>query len=190
MIGEKEKGSKIAAFYQEYRQEIKFVATFSIGLLLIFLFIHNDFVADNIIKPITVVESVIASYALDLLGFENYQDGLYISGVGTNRFRMQVLNTCNGVFESAIFLLAFVALQVPWRRKIGWMSIGFLFFHFVNEMRLVTLFIVGSNYSTETFVFFHETFWNYAIVLVALGTFILCANQVIKNPALKKQLEA
>ncbi|MDJ0842295.1 MAG: archaeosortase/exosortase family protein [Acidobacteriota bacterium] len=182
MIDHKEKDSKLKSFIREYRPEIKFVLTFSIGLVIGFLLIHNETVGEKVIEPITVVETYIASQVLNVIGFPNEQSGLYISGIEGNTFRMQVLNTCNGVYESVIFLMAFIAIQVPWRRKIGWMTFGFLFFHFVNELRLVSLFIVGTKYSTETFVFFHETFWNYAVVIVALGTFIFCANQVSKSP--------
>lgn len=185
MIDQKDKDSKFSSFVREYRPEIKFVLTFTIGLVLAFLFIHNEWVGENIIKPLTVVETIIASHVLNWIGFPNVQDGLYVSGTNGNSFSMQVLNTCNGVFESVIFLMAFIAIQVPWRRKIGWMTFGFFFFHFVNEIRLVTLFIVGSKYSNDTFVFFHETFWNYAVVLVALGTFIFCANQVSKSSPIK-----
>ena len=184
MIGQKDR-SKLSTFLVEFRTEIKFVLTFTIGLVSCYFLIHWDPVANGIIKPITEMEATIASKVLNVIGFDNRQSNLFISGLAGNPFRMKVLNTCNGVYESVIFLLAFVALQVPWRQKIGWMSIGFIFFHCVNELRLVSLFIVGSNYSHETFVFFHETFWNFAVVLVALLTFIFCANQVNKSMSLK-----
>lgn len=182
MIDQSEKDSKLNFFFQEYRQEIKFVLIFSIGLVLIFNILYTDWMAKHVTQPITQVEAAIASKILNLIGYENVQSGLYVEGRGGNPWKMQVLNTCNGLFESAIFLLAFVAIQIPWKRKIPWMVGGFAFFHFINEMRLVSLFIVGTEYSYETFVFFHETFWNFAIVLVALGTFIFCAYQVSKSP--------
>ncbi len=181
MIGQTEKNSKIKSFIQDYRPEIKFVLIFTIGLAISFMLINNRFVANHLIKPITVVESYIASKALThILGFPNKQDGVVISGEEGNNFRMEVRNNCNGVYESIVFLMAFIAIQIPWRRKIGWMSFGFLLFHFINEMRLVSLFIIGSKYSNEAFVFFHETFWNYALVILTLGIFIFCAHQVSK----------
>ena len=182
MIDQNQTDSKFSQFLQEYRQEIKFVLIFSIGLVLIFNIIYTDWMAEHVTRPITKAETVVASKILSVIGYDNYQHGLHIEGRNGNAFRMQVLNTCNGLFESAIFLLAFVAIQIPWRRKIPWMIGGFVFFHMVNEARLVSLFIVGSEYSHKTFVFFHETFWNFAIVLVALGTFIFCAYQVSKSP--------
>ena len=182
MIDQAKHQSKIKNFIQEFRPEIKFVLVFGVGLILSFLVVNNRYVSEHVIKPITVVETWLASKLLTIGGVENEQEGLYIGGKGDNHFRMKVLNTCNGVYESVIFLMAFIAIQVPWRRKIGWMTFGFLFFHLVNEARLVSLFIVGSHYDSETFVFFHETFWNYAVVIVALTTFIFCANQVSKHP--------
>jgi len=192
MIDQNEKSSKLSTFIREYRPEIKFVLTFGIILVAGFFFIHNKTVGKHLIQPITEVETYIASFLLNhVVGFPNEQTGLYIAGKEGNSFRMQVLNTCNGIFESLIFLAAFIAIQVPWKRKIGWMIFGFLFFHFVNEMRLVSLFVVGSNYSTKAFVFFHETFWNYAIVIVSLATFIFCANQVSKkSPTMKAASQA
>lgn len=187
MIGQTEKKSKVSLFWQEYRQEIKFVLIFVIGLLIAFKLVYNDFIADNVIEPITVAETWVASKVLNLIGFANQQSGVYLSGTQGSFFRMEVRNNCNGVYESIVFLMAFIAIQLPWRRKIGWMTLGLLLFHIINEMRLVSLFIIGTNYSNETFVFFHETFWNYALVIFTLGIFIFCAHQVSKSPGLSKK---
>lgn len=187
MIDQSVSDSKLKSFFLEYRQEIKFVVTFLLCLLIGFKIIYNDYVANNIIIYITEVEATAASKILNLIGFANEQNGLFISGIKGNVFSMKVLNTCNGVYESVIFLVAFIAIQVPWRRKLAWMGIGFAFFHFVNLMRLVSLFIVGCNYSHETFVFFHETFWNLAIVIVALLTFVFCAYQVLRTSDLSEK---
>jgi exosortase/archaeosortase family protein len=94
---------------------------------------------------------------------------------------MEVKNNCNGIYESVIFLLAFTAIQLPWRRKWPWILGGFLVFHAINELRLVSLFIIGSNYSHETFVFFHETFWQYALILFTISLFLFCAHQMKKR---------
>ena len=186
MIGQIENKSKFNSFIQDYRPEIKFVLTFSIGLVVSFLIINQKTMADHVVKPITVAETYIASQVLShVLGFPNEQKGAHMSGKEGNYFRMEVRNNCNGVYESIVFLMAFIAIQIPWRRKIGWMSFGFLLFHTINEMRLVSLFIIGSKYTNDAFVFFHETFWNYALVILTLGIFIFCAHQVSKAPVVK-----
>jgi len=182
MISQSERKSKLVHFWQEYRPEIKFVLIFVIGLIIAFKLIYNDFVAKNIIEPITVAETWVASKVLNVVGFPNKQVGAFLSGAEGNYFRMEVKNNCNGVYESIVFLMAFIAIQLPWRRKLGWMSLGLLLFHIINEMRLVSLFIIGTKYSNKTFVFFHETFWNYALVIFTLGIFIFCAHQVSKSP--------
>ncbi len=189
MIDQNPKGSKLSQFFREYRQEIKFFVTFSTILVSTYLLLNTNLVADNISRPLTVAETYVAAKVLNVIGFPNTQRELFINGAEGNNFRMQVLNTCNGLFESVIFLAAFFAIQIPWRRKLGWMAGGFIFFHMVNELRLVSLFVIGSKFSTETFVFFHETFWNFAIVIVALCTFIFCAYHASKNPVPKKGAE-
>lgn len=190
MISQSANKSKLYLFWQEYKPEIKFVLIFVIGLIIAFKLVYNDFVAKNIIEPITVAETWVASKALHLFGFPNHQSGAFLSGIEGNYFRMEVKNNCNGVYESIVFLMAFIAIQLPWRRKLGWMAIGLFFFHVINELRLVTLFIIGSRYSSETFVFFHETFWNYALVIFTLAIFIFCAHQVSKAPAVEKSSES
>lgn len=187
MISEREQESKLMAFMREYRQEIKFVTIFIVGVTVCFLLVYNDFVANNVVKPITTAEAFVASKVLNVIGYPNEQIGTRINGIEGNYFRMEVRNNCNGVFESIVFLMAFIAIQIPWRRKIGWMLIGFTIFHIINEIRLVSLFIVGSGYSKEWFDFFHETFWNYALVLLTLGIFIACAHQVTKKPVDKNR---
>ncbi len=183
MIGQNEETSKLKAFFQEYRAEIKFVSTFIIGLVVAFMLVNNKWVSDNVIDRITEAETFVASKALNIMGFPNRQDKAFLSSANDKFFRMEVRNNCNGVYESIVFLMAFIAIQIPWRRKIGWMSFGFFLFHVINELRLISLFIIGRDYSAKTFVFFHETFWNFALVILTLAIFIFCAYQVSKAPS-------
>ena len=189
MISQQEKQSKFQAFLKDYRQEIKFVLIFTIGLIVSFKLVYNEKVAENVILPITVAETYVAAKVLGVIGFPNEQKGNLISSKdpATKYFRMEVRNNCNGIYESIVFLMAFIAIQIPWWRKMGWMLVGLTLFHTVNQMRLVSLFIIGSNYSSETFVFFHETFWNYALVIMTLGIFIFCAHQVSKSPLVETE---
>ena len=177
MIGHSDKDNKLKAFIKEFRPEINFVLIFVTGLVVLFLLVNNPMVADTVIEPITVAETWVAGKILGVIGYENVQDGAFLSSQGGRFFRMEVRNNCNGVYDSIVFLMAFIAIQIPWRRKIGWMSFGFFLFHVINELRLVTLFIVGIEYP-EKFVFFHETFWNYTLVLLTLAIFIFCAHKV------------
>lgn len=180
MISETEKDSKFRLFLREYRAEIKFVLIFTIGLLISFKLVYNKTVGDYIILPVTVAETYVASKILasPIFDYPNKQEGNLLMGVGDNHFRMEVKNNCNGVYESIVFLMAFIAIQIPWRRKIGWVVFGFVLFHLVNQSRLISLFIIGSSFSNQTFVFFHETFWQYALVIVTLGIFLFCAHKV------------
>lgn len=192
MISQQDEPSKLVGFYREYQPEIKFIVIFSLGLLLAFFSLSNKTIGATVVKPITTVEAAIASNVLNLIGFPNRQDGILVSATheAKHKFGMEVKNNCNGVFESIVFLMAFVAIQIPWRRKFGWMMIGFTIFHIINMMRLVSLFVIGSLYSDATFHFFHETFWNYALVLLTLGIFIFCAHQAIKSPPPPASAEA
>lgn len=187
MIGHSESDSRIKSFIRDYRPEIKFVTIFSVGLVTCFLLVNQSWVANNIVKPITVAEAYVASVVLNSIGYANEQESIYISSTEGRLFRMEVRNNCNGVYESIVFLMAFIAIQIPWRRKIGWMTIGFILFHIVNELRLITLFIIGSEYP-QAFTFFHETFWNYALVFLTLAIFIFCAHKVSKTPVVKPRL--
>ena len=181
MIGQPESKSKLKAFLQEYRQEIKFVIIFSVGVVASFFVVNNETISNAIFKPVTVAETFLASIVLNWIGYPNSHSGTFILGEAGNPFRMEVINNCNGVYESTLFLMAFIALQVPWRRKIGWMFFGLVLFYSINELRLINLFIVGSEYSNKTFVFFHETFWNFGLVIFSLAIFIFCAHSLTKN---------
>ena len=183
MIDQKDNTSRFKSFHRKYRPEIKFVLIFSILLGVSFKLVYNKTVADSVILPITIAETYVAGLVLNspILNHPNRQKGNVLIGTKGNPFRMEVRNNCNGVYESIVFLAAFIAIQIPWRRKIGWVTVGFLLFHTVNEMRLISLFVIGSGYSQETFVFFHETFWQYALVIVTLGIFLFCAHQVSKQ---------
>jgi len=184
------KKSRFQEIWHEYRSEIKFVVIFVFGLLACFLVINNEKVATSVVKPITVLETMVASSVLNipLVGYPNSQKENFIKGADGNFFQMEVKNNCNGVYESIVFLMAFIAIQVPWRKKIGWMMGGFLAFHLINELRLISLFIIGTSYSHNTFVFFHETFWQYTLIIMTLAIFLFCAQQASKSiPVVVKQ---
>ncbi|PIE02482.1 MAG: hypothetical protein CSA81_06595 [Acidobacteria bacterium] len=183
MIDPSHKKNRFQEIWHDYRSEIKFVTIFVVGLVAAFFFINNEKVASTVVKPITVAETKIASVVLNLsvVGFPNKQSENIIRGKGDNFFQMEVKNNCNGIYESIVFLMAFIAIQVPWRRKIGWMAGGFLVFHIINELRLVTLFIIGSTKSHETFVFFHETFWQYTLIILTLAIFLFCADRASRT---------
>lgn len=178
MISKVQTTSKLKAFFREYRAEVTFIVIFVVGLLIGFKLIYSETVSDHVIYPLTVAESAAASAVLNLIGFPNEQEGNRLRGTEGKPFHMEVRNNCNGVYESVVFLMAFIAIQIPWRKKFGWMLAGFAMFHTINLMRLVSLFIVGSRFSMETFVFFHETFWNYALIILTLGIFLFCAMKV------------
>ena len=192
MISQQEEPSKLVGFFREYQPEIKFIVIFCFGLLLAFFTLSNKFIGENAVKPLTAGQAYVASNILNLVGFPNRQNGILVSSApeAKYKFGMEVKNNCNGVFESIVFLMAFVAIQIPWRRKFGWMMVGFTIFHVINMMRLVSLFVIGSMYDKPTFDFFHETFWNYTLVLLTLGIFIFCAHQAIKAPATPSAADA
>ncbi|MCB1052495.1 MAG: archaeosortase/exosortase family protein [Acidobacteria bacterium] len=187
MISEAHSKGKISAFVKEYRVEINFVVIFILGVLLAFFAVNNKWAGDNITYPITVAETFVASKVLNVVGYPNTQKGNKLAGAEGNPWRMEVRNNCNGVFESIIFLMAFVAIQLPWRKKIGWMAFGFFLFHIINEMRLISLFIIGTDYSQKTFDFFHETFWQYTLILFTLAIFIFCAQRLSKTPQVEEK---
>ena len=193
MIDPSLKKSRFQEIWHEYRSEIKFVSIFVIGLVASFFFINNEKVANSIVKPVTVLETKIAADVLNwgIVGYPNKQKENYIRGIEGNFFQMEVKNNCNGVYESIVFLMAFIAIQVPWRRKAGWMAAGFLVFHIINELRLVSLFIIGTSYSHKTFVFFHETFWQYALIILTLAIFLFCADRASRTtvPVIRKGQE-
>ena len=183
MIDPSLKKSRFQEIWHEYRPEIKFILIFVFGLLASFFLINNEKVADSVVKPVTVLETMFASQILNLgiVGYPNTQNENFIKGAKGNFFQMEVKNNCNGIYESIVFLMAFIAIQVPWRKKIGWMAGGFLAFHLINALRLISLFIIGTSYSHETFIFFHETFWQYTLIILTLAIFLFCAHQASKT---------
>jgi len=187
MITETRSRGKFAQLFREYRIEIRFVAIFTLGVLLAFAAVNNKWVGDRITYPVTVAESWVASKVLTLIGYPNSQEGNRLAGAAGNNWRMEVRNNCNGVFESIIFLMAFVAIQAPWRRKWLWMLGGFATFHAINALRLISLFAIGTDYSQKTFDFFHETFWQYALIIFTLAIFIFCAYKLSQEPQAKER---
>ena len=65
MIEQKDTTSKLKEFRRKYRQELRFVLLFTTLLVGFFMLINNKTVADNVVLPITVAETYVASLVLN-----------------------------------------------------------------------------------------------------------------------------
>lgn len=102
MITETRSRGKFAQLFREYRIEIRFVAIFTLGVLLAFAAVNNKWVGDRITYPVTVAESWVASKVLTLIGYPNSQEGNRLAGAAGNNWRMEVRNNCNGVDRKSV----------------------------------------------------------------------------------------
>lgn len=109
------------------------------------------------------VNASVAAALLRTLGFgvASEQNDLF-----SETFRVQVLRGCDGLEPLALFLIAVVASPTGVRAKVAPVLIGTAGLLIINILRIASLFLIGSYYSTA-FSFAHLVFWPLALVLLA-----------------------
>jgi archaeosortase B (VPXXXP-CTERM-specific) len=118
----------------------------------------------------------------DVTGFFLKLTGLAVrvSGrvVSLPNFSVEVVGECTGLYEMLIFLAAMTAYPSTWKKKLLGAVLGIPFLYLVNIVRMIFITVVG-NWSPQTFDFLHLYFWQVAMILIIVSTWILWIEYVV-----------
>jgi archaeosortase B (VPXXXP-CTERM-specific) len=161
---------------RSHRNIIRFCLVFL--ALLLALSIAFPFLSDEFNPQLTWLMEITASvtgFCLNILGL-----GAAVSGriVTLPNFSVEVVGECTGLYEMLIFLAAMIAYPASWRKKLIGAGLGIPFLYVINIIRMVVITAVG-NWSPETFEFLHLYFWQVAMILIIVATWVLWIEKVV-----------
>lgn len=161
---------------KSYKTIIRFCLIF-FGLLII-LTTTFPFLSDKFNPQLTWLMDVTADITGLFLKFTGLT--IRVSGrvVSLPNFSIEVIGECTGLYEMLIFLAALIAYPANWKRKLIGAVLGIPFLYVVNIIRMVFITIVG-NWSPSTFDFMHMYFWQVAMILIIVSTWILWIEKVV-----------
>jgi exosortase H (IPTLxxWG-CTERM-specific) len=157
----------------ERHQKLFLVKFFGI-LIAAYLLIAWRPVNDHVIVPFTAWLASSSGAILNSLG-----QGVHVLGtlITSPRFAVNIENGCNGVEAMLILVACVAAFPASGRARVTGVLLGAVFVQVLNYIRIVTLYLLGA-YHPRVFQLFHTAVWQIAIILAAIGFFLVWSSRV------------
>jgi archaeosortase B (VPXXXP-CTERM-specific) len=114
------------------------------------------------------------SFVLRLLGNDTRVEGIRVI---SNRFTLDIIPACTGLFVLGAFLSAVIAFPVRWRAKVIGLVLGIAAICILNIVRLASLFYVGV-YWPRFFDYAHLVVWQTLVIAISVLLWLAWAAKV------------
>ncbi|MBI4605740.1 MAG: archaeosortase/exosortase family protein [Planctomycetes bacterium] len=114
-------------------------------------------------EPVMALDAWLTHVLLRVLGIATRLEGKVVSSSG---FSIEVIPECTGVFVFLILLALTLAYPASWRARGAGILLGAVLLFALNEVRLVSLFVLGLRARPEVFHEVHLFVWQPAFILV------------------------
>jgi len=161
---------------KSYKPIIRFCILF-FGLLIL-LTTTFPFLSDKFNSQITwlmVATSDITGFLLKAFGLSVQTHGNILS---LPNFSVEIVGECTGLYEMLIFMAAVIAYPSGWRKKLIGAGLGIPLLYLINIIRMIFITIMG-NWSPRTFDFMHMYFWQVAMILIIVSTWVLWIEKIV-----------
>lgn len=130
--------------------------------------------AREFVPRFTHVLAVISSWPLQLLGYDARVTGITLHGSNAS---LEIVNLCNGYFETVLLLAGLAALAPRWTRyNAAVVGVALLALWLFNSTRIVSLYLIQIHWPSQ-FEAAHTQWWQGLFFLGVLGIFYLAMNR-------------
>ncbi len=157
---------------------LRFIILFILFMIIFYSVWATNWFHENFVAAVTRVDASIASFFLDLFGYETHAEG---TSVVSPSMTVNVKTGCDGIEAMALFSSGVLAFTASWGHKIKGLIGGIAFLFAVNIVRIIHLWLSGL-YMPEYFEFFHQNFWQILFILISIITWAIWINRVSKKP--------
>jgi exosortase H (IPTLxxWG-CTERM-specific) len=156
-------GRKLAVFFRQQRDGIRFCALFALFTALAFAVLYAG--QNVLVVPLNRHLAWMTEKVLRLVGVNASSSGAVVT---MSSFAVEIRNNCNAIYEVGLYAAAVWAYPAPWRDRLTGTLIGAGVLYVVNFLRIMTLLTVGLLHR-EWFEATHLYAWQ-AIFLLVVGT--------------------
>jgi exosortase H (IPTLxxWG-CTERM-specific) len=156
------------------RDQKRFLLKFFLVLIALYFLVAWNPVNDHVIVPATKAITAAAGAVLHGLGQHVDVNGTLIS---SPRFAVNVNNGCNGIEAMLILLAAIGTFPASLRARAIGLGIGAVIVQVLNEIRIVSLYLIGA-YKPSMFQVFHTAVWQVVVILAAIVFFLGWSSRV------------
>lgn len=146
----------------------RFAATFGILAISCEILYYAVLVDTEPLKAYLHGLATVSAVVLDLVGVEIEQTGATLRHAG---FAVQIAHGCDAIQICALLTCAMLAFPSPWKAKIAGLLGGILWLQVLNQVRIMSLVIIGARYR-EHFEDAHLVVWPTFLIIVTVATWI------------------
>ena len=161
---------------------VKIYIFFGLALVFFFALFTTDFFIDNVMIPFTTWVAFCSSMILNVFGSWTSVSGTHLS---SSDFGINIVYGCNGVFATAILLSGIIAYPSRIRAKFAGVLIGIPVVFAVNQLRVVSLFLLGRRYP-GVFEEVHVYVWQPIIIIFAIFVWDFWARNLVRKDKIQK----
>lgn len=176
------KGSKkpsetgwLRRFWGDYRLVIRACAIF-FSSIVIFIFLYSRLLGSQAFDAFLGFTAWSTAFLLNLTG-----RGVAVQGtlVSSQDFSFRIVDLCTAVVPMMIFTSAVIAFPSRPKEKALGLLLGIGGLYVVNQIRLVSLFYIGS-YVPGIFSATHLLVWQSLMILLAIGLWLFWAQKYVR----------
>ena len=142
---------------------------FLVYFTVLFIFVTSNFGQGEFIQPFTATIAAMTSFALNIFGMGTQAEGTIVAG---ETFRVQIVNGCNGLYESITIVAAMIAAPRSWMQRTFGIAVALVIIYFLNIIRAASLFAIGS-YWKDWFEFSHIYIGQTVVVVSTVAIFLV-----------------
>jgi len=154
---------------------VRFCAVFLLLIALYAVVFSTPFVERWLHDPLSRLVAILSVPVLSLFG-EVSLSGTTLQFQG---FRGTIVEACNGVLPTYIFVAAVIAFPSPWLDKLRGVLLGVPVIFLINLARVVSLMLLGA-YKPDIVERVHIDVWQTVVVVLAMGIWIFWAERFVR----------
>jgi exosortase H (IPTLxxWG-CTERM-specific) len=113
----------------------------------------------------------LAFMAVEILTTFRIHAEVHYTLVTSGDFAVQIAHGCDAIQICALYSCAVIAFPTPWRAKLRGLVVGILWLQLLNQVRIVTLVLIGRYYQT-VFETAHFTVWPSVLIVITVASWI------------------
>jgi len=161
---------------------VKIYIYFGLSLVFFFALLINNSFSKKVMEPFTSVVAFCSSKILNVFGSWTSVSGTNLS---SSDFGINVVYGCNGAFATAILLSGIIAYPSRIKEKLMGLFIGIPAIFAINQLRVISLFLLGRKYPT-VFEEVHVYVWQPIIIIFAIFVWDFWARNFVRKDKVPK----
>jgi len=150
------------------------------GCILAFMLVRSWLLDNEALTPLFDFTAAATGFFLNIFGASVEVDG---SSISSPDFSMGIVFGCTGIVAMAIYASAVLAYPCTAKQKAIGIAFGVAALFVLNLVRTVSLFFIGSHFSSSFFDTAHMLIWQPVMIAVAIVLWLFWVEKLARVPS-------